>query len=336
MILETEASRVDRAAIADAERRLAGVVVRTPLLENEDLNALAGRRVYVKAESLQTTGSFKFRGAYNRLKALQEDGDRRPVVAWSSGNHAQAIAVAAKRLGIEATVVMPDDAPRVKIEATRAHGARVVHYDRRLDDREAIAREIAAGQNGVIVPSSDDPYVIAGQATVGCEIFMQSAEDPPSQILACCGGGGLAAGVAAIAACMSPPPDVYAVEPAGYDDLARSLRIGKRVPTATSKSSICDALLMQIPGELPFEILHRNGAYALTVSDDEVRFAMWIAFRHLRLVVEPSGAVALAALLGKNAPAGKGPVAVVVSGGNVDAGRYLESIQTDRARQVVS
>ena len=300
-----------------AAERLRGVAVRTPLLESDALNARVGGRLLIKPEVLQRTGSFKFRGAYNASATLRPAA----VVAYSSGNHAQGVALAARLLGATATIVMPADAPRAKLEGTRAWGATVVTYDRLRDDREAIGREIAERTGAVLIRPYDDPLIIAGQGTLGLEIADQAASVDAriDGALVCCGGGGLVAGCAVALRDRLPGLSVHAVEPEGFDDTGRSLAAGQRVRNAAGARSFCDALLAPMPGELTFAINSRLLAGGLVVSDTEVATAMRLAFRHLKLVLEPGGAVALAAALAGKVPTRDRTLAVVLSGGNVDA-----------------
>lgn len=309
----------DRAAIDAAAQRLSGQVVVTPLLTSPMLDARIGRRILVKAENLQRTGSFKFRGALNTLLSLDAAARKRGVVAFSSGNHAQGVAAAAQQLGIPATIVMPADAPAIKTANTRAYGATVVPYDRQRESREAIAERIAREQQAAIIPPFDDPRVIAGQATVGVEIARQAAEHgcTPDAIVAPCSGGGLVGGIALALAGARPAIRVYAAEPAGFDDMRRSLAAGQRVANGSATPSICDCLLAPMPGALPFAIAQRHLAGSLTVSDDDIRRAMAVAFADLKLVLEPGGAAALAAVLAGKLGDAK-CIAVVASGGNVD------------------
>jgi len=314
--------------IEAAARRLAGVAARTPLIRNDELDRIAGGAVLVKAENLQVVGSFKIRGAYNLMRQLPDSAASRGVVAFSSGNHAQGVALAARLLGMPAAIVMPEDAPRAKIDNTRRLGGEVISYDRYSGDREMIAREIATQRGAAIVPSFDHEHIIAGQGTVGLEIAeqAQSIGLPPDQVLINCGGGGLSAGSAVALKARLPGVSVHTVEPDAFDDTARSIAADERLRVAPGASSICDALLSESPGRLPFEILRRLSGPGLTVTDAEVREAMRFAFRHLKLVVEPGGAVSLAAVLsGKIATAGR-TTAVVLSGGNVDFELYA-SIQ---------
>ena len=328
MKLGPDKSAIGFANVAAAARRLAGQAIRTPLMEFERLNDRVGGRVLIKPESLQRSGSFKFRGAYNRLSQLAETEPGRAVVAWSSGNHAQGVALAARLLGISATIVMPRDAPQNKIDGTRALGAEIVFYDRRSESREDVARALVHERGSALVPSYDDAQIMAGQGTVGLEIGEQAKKAKASldALLVCCSGGGLIAGVATAMARLSPRTEVFAVEPKGFDDTARSLLQGKRVSASGNRTSICDALLAPIPGELTFPITRRLVAGGLVVTDDQVGHAMSYAAQHLNLVVEPGGAVALAALLsGKIETKGR-TAGVVISGGNVDPELLTEAL----------
>ncbi len=312
--------------VVDAARAIAPAAVRTPLIENAALNDRCGRRVLLKFEGAQHTGSFKFRGAYNRLARLDAAQRTAGVVAWSSGNHAQGVAAAARLLDMPATIVMPADAPAIKLANTRALGAEVVTYDRQRESREEIATALASGRGAVLVPSYDDPFIIAGQGTAGLEILDQAADlcASVSQILVCCGGGGLTAGIATAAAGRTSGAQVFTVEPEAFDDTARSLVIGERQAVAAGATSICDALMAPMPGELTFPINRALVAGGLTVSEAQVRDAMRFAFTTLKLVVEPGGAVALAAVLKGKAPPCEGATAVVLSGSNVDPALYAE------------
>lgn len=317
---------VDVTDIEKAASRLLGVSVRTPLLQNHELDQQAGGKVLIKPECLQVTGSFKIRGAYNRLSQLSAAQASNGVVAWSSGNHAQGVAAAGATLGIRTTIVMPEDAPRAKLENTRRLGGEVITFDRYTGDREAIAKEIAAERNAALVPSYDHEHIITGQGTAGLEL----AEDaiaidlPPDQVLIPCGGGGLSSGCSIALKARLPETQVYAVEPAEFDDTARSFSSGSRERIDDSARSICDALQTPMPGELTFDINRRLLTDVLTVSDDEVRSAIRFAFKNLKLVVEPGGAVALAAILsGKLETAGK-TTAIVLSGGNIDVDLFAE------------
>ncbi|WP_336958104.1 threonine/serine dehydratase [Sphingobium aquiterrae] len=312
------------ADILDAARVIAPAAVRTPLIENEVLNARCGRRVLIKFEGAQRTGSFKFRGAYNRLARLDGAARAAGVVAWSSGNHAQGIAAAARLLGIPATIVMPADAPAIKLANTRALGAEIVTYDRHRESREEIGAALSQSRGATLVPSYDDPFVIAGQGTAGLEILDQAAEAGAlvGQILVCCGGGGLTAGIATAVKGRSPDTRIYAVEPAAFDDTARSLASGHREQVSPDARSICDALMAPSPGALTFPINKALLSGGLVVTDDQVREAVRFAFTTLKLVVEPGGAVALAAMLHGLAPDAGGASVVVISGSNVDPDIY--------------
>ena len=305
------------ADVAAAAERLRGVAAATPLVESDALNELTGGRLLVKAESLQRTGSFKFRGAYNAIATLRPPA----VVAFSSGNHAQGVALAARLLGIPASIVMPSDAPRTKLEGTRALGAEVITYDRAAEDREAIGREVAARTGATVIRPFDEPLVIAGQGTVGLELAEQAAARGAKldAVTVCCGGGGLIAGCALALTQLVPGVAVHSVEPEAFDDTARSLAAGRRLGNPPEARSFCDALLSPMPGEITFAVNSRLLREGLTVSDAEVATAMRLAFRHLRLVVEPGGAVARAAALSGKLPVRGRTVGVVVSGGNVDA-----------------
>ena len=301
--------------VLSAARRIAADVVQTPLLPLD----WEGRRFWVKAECLQQGGSFKLRGATNRLMLLDEAERARGVVAFSSGNHAQGVALAARRLGIHAAIVMPSDAPQVKIAATRSAGAEIILYDRATGSREAIGAGLAAERGATLVPSFDDIDVIEGQGSVGVEIGEQLGRPPPMVIVPC-GGGGLSGGIALAL----PDSQVIVVEPEGWDDMGRSLAGGEIVPVEEpAPPTRCDALQTKLVSPLTFGALRDAGARGLAVSEEEVAAAMAFAFRHLRIVAEPGGAVALAALLAGKVEAPDGSV-VVVSGGNVDPRLYAE------------
>jgi threonine dehydratase len=313
-----------------ARERLAGRARRTPLLADTPLDALTGGRILLKLETLQRTGSFKFRGAYNRLAQLGESDRRRGVVAYSSGNHAQGVAAAARLLGIPATIVMPRDAPRIKLANTRALGAQIVEYDRDRESREELAARIAQQRHTVLVPAYDDPDIVAGQGTVGLEIAEQCEElgVVPDEVVVPCSGGGLIAGISLAIEARSPGARVWAAEPAGFDDYRRSLEAGHRLRNERLSGSICDALMSPTPGEITFEINRRRLAGSLIASDDEVRSAVASAARTLKLVVEPGGAIGLACVLSARLPTRDRTVVVVLSGGNIDPA-LLRSILTD-------
>jgi threonine dehydratase len=305
--------QVTRDDVLAAAERISGAVQRTPLVEAE----IRGNRVWLKCESLQTGGSFKLRGATNRLMQLNEDERGRGVVAFSSGNHAQGVAIAARRLGIGAIIVMPSDAPLLKVEGTRAQGADIIFFDRATESREEIAARIASKKGSIVVPSYDDPHIVAGQGTVGLEILEQLAEagaSPPARILVNCGGGGLTSGIAL--AC--PDADVVPVEPEGWDDMLRSLELGEIVPVGPNPPpTLCDAIQTLKVSPITFGILSARGARGLAVTEEETKAAVRWAWREHKLVVEPGAAVSLAALL-----AGKAKIepetVVLLSGGNID------------------
>lgn len=307
-----------------AAARLNGHSIVTPLLEDPFLNAAVGGRVLVKAEPLQHGGSFKFRGAYNFMTCVRPEDRPRGVVAWSSGNHAQGVAIAAALFGMPAAIVMPSDAPRVKSAAVRRYGAEVVECDRRKDDREAIGRRLATERGAALAPSYDHPLIIEGQGTLALESVAQARAlgAEIDQFIFCCGGGGMASGGALALEAVSPRTAVLVAEPEGYDDTLRSLRAGERLRADVSLPTVCDAIATPSPGALTFPILQRRGAAGAAVSEGDVAAAMEIAFRRLKVVVEPGGAVALAAVLsGKVDGRGK-TTCVTLSGGNVDAGTF--------------
>lgn len=311
--------------VLDAAGQIDGVAVRTPLIESPALNDRVGGRVLMKAETVQRAGAFKFRGAYNRISRLTEDERRRGVVAFSSGNHAQGVAAAAALVETPAVIVMPSDSPGVKMDGVRAFGGEVRMYDRWSESREEIGAALARERGCVLVPPFDDPFVIEGQGTVGLELLEQ-ADAPLDQLLCGASGGGLIAGINLVMAERSPDTRVIVVEPEAFDDTARSLRAGERVGHPTGAPSICDALMAPMPGELTFAI-NRRLAGAITVSDAEVAEAVRFAFRQLKLVVEPGGAVSLAALLAGKIEARGQITAIVLSGGNVDPGLFAAIIE---------
>lgn len=312
--------------VLDAARQIAGQAVRTPLIESPALNERLGGRVLLKAETLQYAGAFKFRGAYNRISRLTDEEKTRGVVAYSSGNHAQAVAAAARLVGTSAVIVMPADSPRVKVEGVVAFGGEVRTYDRYAESREAIGEEIAATRGSVLVRPFDDPFVIEGQGTVGLEIVEQ-ADASLDQLLCGTSGGGLIAGINLALAARSPETRVVGVEPAAYNDTQISLAAGERLThPPVAHPSICDALMTDRPGELTFPI-NRRLERVVTVTDAEVAEAVRYAFRVLKLVVEPGGAVSLAALLAGKVSAKGLTTAVVLSGGNVDPALFAAIIE---------
>jgi threonine dehydratase len=313
------------ADVIAAAARLRGRIVETPVLESESLNRLVGARVLAKAECLQHAGSFKIRGALNRLLQLGEAERQRGVVAFSSGNHAQAVALAAHWLGIHAAIVMPADAPVAKLDGTRAWGAEVVLYDRLREDRERIATALAEQRGAVLVPPFDDARIVAGQGTAGLELGQAAAARGVTldALYVPCSGGGLVAGCALGIKTSFPACEVFAVEPAGYDDLVRSLAAGERVPGTGGRTTLCDGLQAPLTGATPFAINRCELAGAVTVDDTAVRAAMRAAMQHLRVVLEPSGAAALAAVLA-SPPRRHRAVGVILSGGNVDASLFAD------------
>lgn len=317
---------IDIRDVEAAAERLDGVAIRTPLIRNAELDELAGGKVFIKPECLQVTGSFKIRGAYNFLSQLTREEARRGVVAFSSGNHAQGVAAAGTMLGVRTAIVMPEDAPRAKLENTKRLGGEVITYDRYTGDREAIARAIAEERGSVVVPSYDHDWIIAGQGTVGLEIAEQCRElgVMPDQVLVNCGGGGLVSGSAIALKDRFPETSVHTVEPEEFDDTARSLASGRRERISDDARSICDALQAHSPGELTFAIMQKLLGPGLAVSDAEVREAMRFAFRYLKMVIEPGGAAALAAALVARIDTRDRTTVVVVSGGNVDRELYAE------------
>jgi len=306
--------------VRNAAKRLKGVAVRTPLLECPALNERAGGRILLKAEVLQHYGSFKLRGAYNRLSQLSEEERKNGVLAWSSGNHAQGVAYASKLLGCSATIIMPADAPTIKADNVRKLGAEIITYDRYTEDRETLGEKLALERGLALAPSYDHPHIIEGQGTVALETFEQAAAMGAhlDGFIACCGGGGLTAGCATILEDISPETDLWIAEPEGYDETWASIRDGKRHTADVSQPTICDAIATPTPGKLTLPILERRVRGGLTISEKDAAEAMAFAFKTLKLIVEPGGAVALAGILsGKYNAQGK-IIALTLSGGNVD------------------
>jgi threonine dehydratase len=311
-----------------AARVVAPFAVRTPLLSFPVLDERVGTKVFLKPEMLQRTGSFKFRGAFNKLSSIPQAARGGGVVAYSSGNHAQGVAAAAKILNMRATIVMPSDAPITKRERTKGYGAEVVLYDRDREDREAIAREIAGKRGGTIVPPYDDALVIAGQGTAGREIAedMAALGLTPDIVVAPASGGGLIAGVATAVKARYPQVTMIVAEPESFDDHTRSLRVGKREAHHAEGRTICDALMAAIPGEITFAVNSKLLSHGVTATDAEVGAAVGFAYRELKLVVEPGGAIGLAALLAGRIDARGKNVVIVLSGGNVDADLFAKLV----------
>ncbi len=312
------------ADVEEAAKALDRVAVKTPLLENEEMNACMGGRLLIKAEPFQRTGSFKIRGAYNRIRQLDAADRRRGVVAYSSGNHAQAVACAARMVGTSALIVMPSDAPETKVARTRAMGAEIVTYDRASQSREAVAEQVRADTNRVIVPPNEDLRVLAGAGTLARELVAQAEERGTTldAVLVPCGGGGLTAATALVMEALSPATKIYAVEPELFDDTRRSFEAGERLANPKGRTTICDAIMTDMPGELTFSINRTRLSGVLTVSDKEVRTAMQVGFSEYKTVIEPGAAVALAAVLHDKIPVAGRSIAVVATGGNVDAATY--------------
>lgn len=316
------------ADVLGAAERIAPYAVKTPLIEHPALNARVGGRILLKAENLQRVGAFKFRGAYNAVSRVDRAEFPGGVVACSSGNHAQGVAAAATLCGIPSLIVMPSDAPKLKIARTKAFGGQVHLYDRDKEDREEISRRFCAERKAALILPYDDFYVIAGQGTAGLELMAQAEAvgATPDAVIVCCSGGGFAAGVSIAVKHANPATEVFTVEPAGFDDFARSLASGKRERNATMSGSICDALMANSPGVLTFALGQRNMKGGLVITDDEARAAMRFAFHELKLVLEPGGAAALAAVLSGKLPVKGRTIACVLSGGNVDPADYAAII----------
>ena len=314
--------------VKSAAERIRGHAIRTPLLEAPLLNRFLGGRLLVKAEIMQRTGSFKFRGAFNKISSLYDFGKTTGVVAFSSGNHAQGVAYASQLLGVPATIVMPADAPNIKLSNTQAYGATVVTYDRNNEDREEIGRDIAVGTGAELIQPFDDPDIIAGQGTVGLEIVEQLAKHGahPDVVVSPVGGGGLVAGIGLGLDLDETGIPLFGVEPEGFDDTRRSLLSGQRETNLPGPISICDALLAEAPGEITFKLNRSRLEGCLAVSDKEVQTAMAAAFAYFKIVVEPGGAAALAAVLSGQIPCQNRCVVVVASGGNVDPQTFAASL----------
>ncbi|NDV49388.1 MULTISPECIES: threonine/serine dehydratase [unclassified Salipiger] len=322
---------MDITRIEAAAGRLQGHARRTPLLSSPFLDEIAGRRVLVKAECLQHTGSFKFRGAWSALSALDPEVRAKGVIAFSSGNHAQGIAAAAKGFGVPAVIIMPADAPAAKVAGTRGLGAEVVPYDREKEDRDALGARLAAERGLTLVKPFDEPEVIAGQGTCGLEIAEQAAQEGVTEadVLVCCGGGGLTSGIALALEAKAPGLRARPAEPDGFDDVKRSLAAGTIQRNAAMGGNICDAIVTPQPGNLTFPIMQRLCGPGLAVSEEEALKAMQLAARHLRIIAEPGGAVALAAALFRASEIEGEAVICTVSGGNVDAAILARALALD-------
>ena len=317
----------DIAAIQAAASRMAGHVRETPLLNAPLLDRLAGRRIFVKAECLQITGSFKARGGWSAVSALSEDARKRGVIAYSSGNHAQGVAYAAAAHASPCVILMPSDAPQVKIANTRSYGAEVVLYDRATSDRDALGAGLLTQRGLTLIKPFDDPMVIAGQGTVGLELARQTAAAgiAKADVFVCCGGGGLASGIALALEHHAPGLTVRTAEPEGFDDMARSLTSGKHERNDRISGSICDAILTPTPGNLTFPILQRLAGKGAVITDDQALQAVALAFTHLRIVLEPGGAAALAAAL--FTPDLPDTVIAIATGGNVDPAVFRAALK---------
>ncbi len=309
-----------------AARRIAGAAVKTPLLENEWLNQRAGGRVLMKAETLQHGGSFKFRGAMNRLSKLSPDERKRGVIAWSSGNHAQGVARAARLFGMRNVIVMPMDAPALKIAQVKAYGGEIIFFDRYREDREEIGKRFAAEQGLAFAPPFDHVDIIEGQGTLALEAVEQAAALGTTfdAFVICCGGGGMTSGCATILESASPATEVFIAEPEGYDETWASIIAGRKLQADVSRKTICDALATAAPGDITFPVMQRLVKGGFSLSDDEVAETIAWAFKYLKLVLEPGGAVALAAVYHKKLNAEGRTVGLTLSGGNIDPGLFAE------------
>ncbi len=318
------------ADVLSAAEAIEGFAVKTPLLRCDDLSDRLNAEIYIKAECLQRVGAFKFRGAYNRLSRLNTEEKKRGVVAYSSGNHAQGVAASAKMLGIEAVIVMPEDSPKMKLENTKNYGAEVITYDRETESREEIADKISNERGCIVVPSFADFYIIAGQGTAALEAVNQAKEKNVEfdLFMTPVGGGGLIAGCSLAVKKLSPKTEIYGVEPVGFNDVQRSLEKNELIKNERGGGSICDAILTPVTEKMNFDIMAENLSGVLTVSDDEALLAVKYAWEKMKLVVEPGGAVALAAVLtGKIDVTGK-TVCLVLSGGNVDEDTFMKALTT--------
>lgn len=315
-------------AIEDAAHALKGFAVVTPLFENADVNGRLNGRLLMKAEMTQRTGSFKFRGAFNRIRQLNKAARERGVIAYSSGNHAQAVGCAAGMVDTDAVIVMPSDAPLNKMARTRELGAQIITYDRAVETREDVAERIGAERGLVMVPPNEDARVLAGAGTVALEIILQAEALGAAidAVLVPCGGGGLTAATALVFEALSPTTEVFGVEPELFDDTRRSLQAGTRLANPKGRKTICDAIMTDIPGELTFAINRERLSGILTVSDDDVRSAMKLAFDQFKIVIEPGAAVGLAAVLSNKIDAAGKTIAVIATGGNVDAASYCAAL----------
>lgn len=314
--------------VEEAACALKEAAVDTPLLENMDVSVMLFGRLLVKAETAQRTGSFKFRGAYNRIRQMNNAARERGVIAYSSGNHAQAVAKAALLMGTQALIVMPDDAPLNKMTGTRNLGAEIVTYDRKIETREDVAERIGAERNHVMVPPNEDARVLAGAGTVALELVRQAAALGASldTVLVPCGGGGLTAATVLVLEALSPATEVFGVEPELFDDTRRSLQAGERLANPKGRTTICDAIMTDLPGELTFSINRKRLSGVLTVSDDEVRSAMKLGFEQFKIVIEPGAAVGLAAVLHRKIEISGKTTAVIATGGNVDASNFCAAL----------
>lgn len=299
-----------------ASQRLEGNAIKTPLLRSDVIDELVGKKLWFKAECLQKKKAFKYRGAFNRLSVMTPAERKFGVVAYSSGNHAQGVSCAAKELGIDAIIVMPSDAPKVKVAGVLADGAKIVSYDRQTENRENIADDIAARDGRIIVPSYDDPYIIAGQGTIGIEL--SETEQDFDAMITCLGGGGMCAGISLAMNELSPKTRIFGAEPQHYNDHQMSLRAGKRCAISKTPPTICDAIMTPMPGELTWAINGQSLEDVFDVSDEECLRAIKLAYTELGVTLEPGGAAAMAAVISHKLPDSVETVAVVLSGGNVD------------------